>query len=183
MSTRFIDNMIALRIIHMLITPFSDTPAFHLGLIDATGKKIKEPTTEQEKDAYDYLNRLVFNMKKIINRMPGGENKIKNLVAALFLVKESYRHNIEYVSEEELYKITQSDVILAEETIQYHLYCEEGEGGGAIVNQGQVTASTEPTNKTGAITSTDIPVIRKKKPAIVRRQDMTQIAVTQNKGY
>ena len=30
-------------------------------------------------------------MKKILNKLPGGENKLKSLVAALFLVKEYYQ--------------------------------------------------------------------------------------------
>ena len=32
-------------------------------------------------------------MKKIINRIPGGESNLKSLIAALFLVKEYYRNN------------------------------------------------------------------------------------------
>ena len=183
MSTRYIDNLIALRILHMLVTPFEDTPAYQMGLVDKNGKKVRDPKTEQEKDSYDYLTKLVFNMKKIINKLPGGENKIKNLVAALYLIKESYRTNIEYVSEEEWYKIVHSDVILVEESIQYEMYCEEGEGGGAVAGQGQVTPSTEPTNRTGEMTSTDIPVIRKKKPPIFRRQKLVPVAVNQEKGY
>jgi hypothetical protein len=77
----------------MLVTNFQDTEAFKLGIIDAKGKNIRKATTlqtPQERDAYTYLNRLVFNMKKIINKIPGGENRIKSLVAALWLVKEQY---------------------------------------------------------------------------------------------
>lgn len=94
--SRLIDNLVAYRILTMLIKPFDDTQAYKLGIIDAKGKNLKKSSTlktSAEKDAYTYLNRLVFNMKKIINKLPGGESKLKSLVAALFLVKEYYQSN------------------------------------------------------------------------------------------
>ena len=90
---RIVDNLIAYRVLKMLVTNFEDTEAFKLGIIDAKGKNIRKATTlqsSQERDAYTYLNRLVFNVKKIINRLPGAESKMKSLVAALWLVKEQY---------------------------------------------------------------------------------------------
>jgi hypothetical protein len=78
----------------MLVTNFEDTEAYKLGIIDAKGKNIRKANTLQtskERDAYTYLNRLVFNMKKIINKIPSGESKMKSLVAALWLVKEQYQ--------------------------------------------------------------------------------------------
>lgn len=92
--SRIVDNLIAYRILKMLVTNFEDTEAFKLGIIDAKGKNIRKANTLQtskERDAYTYLNRLVFNMKKIINKIPSGESRIKSLVAALWLVKEQYQ--------------------------------------------------------------------------------------------
>ena len=91
--SRIVDNLIAYRVLKMLVTNFEDTEAFKLGIIDTKGKNIRKTntlSTGEERDAYTYLNRLVFNVKKIINRLPGGENKMKSLVAALWLVKEHY---------------------------------------------------------------------------------------------
>jgi hypothetical protein len=174
--SRIVDNLIAFRVLTMLVKPFPETESFKLGLIDKNGKKLRDPKTEEEKDSYDYLNRLVFNMKKLINKLPGGDNKIKNLVAALYLIKEHLRaDNGKLVTEQELNNIINFNGILAEETIQYKMYED-----GAIVGQGQVTASTEPTNKTSGPVSTQEPVMRKKKPAIVRRQSLKQIAVDLN---
>ena len=66
---RIVDDVIALRVVRMLVTNFSDTEAFKLGIIDAHGNTLR-PTntlkTNQERDAFSYLHRLVFNMKKII---------------------------------------------------------------------------------------------------------------------
>lgn len=92
--SRIVDNLIAYKVLSMLVTNFEDTKAFKLGIIDKDGKNLKKVSTlktSEEKDAYSYLHRLVFNMKKIINKLPGGENKLKSLVAALFLVKEYYQ--------------------------------------------------------------------------------------------
>lgn len=90
--SRIIDNLIAYRILTMLVTNFEDTKAFKLGIIDKNGKNLKKSSTlktSEEKDAYTYLHRLTFNVKKIVNKI-GGENKLKSLVAALWLVKEQY---------------------------------------------------------------------------------------------
>ena len=73
--SRIVDNMIAYRIVRMLVTDFPQTDAFRLGIIDAHGNAIKRSSmlnTDQEKNSYTYLHRLVFNMKKLINRL-GGE--------------------------------------------------------------------------------------------------------------
>lgn len=174
--SRVVDNLIAYRILTLLVKPFPETDAFRLGIIDKTGKKIKDPKTEEEKDSYNYLHRLVFNLKKLINKLPGGDTKTKNIVAALYLIKEHLRaDNDKLVTEQELNNIINFNGILAEETIQYKMYED-----GAIVGQGQVTASTEPTNKTTGPVSTQEPVIRKKKPPIVTRQSLKQIAVDLN---
>ena len=91
--SRIVDNLIAFRILQKLVRPFKDTDAYRLGIIDDKGKNLIKTnmfTTSAQRDAYTYLDRLAFNVKKIINRLPGGESKMKNLVAALFLVKEYY---------------------------------------------------------------------------------------------
>ena len=116
-------------------------------------------------------------MKKLVNKLPGGDTKLKNIVAALFLIKEQWnsKSELETISEQELQRIINLNVILAEETLQVKMFED-----GAIVGQGQVVASTEPTNKTTGLVSTQEPVIRKKRPPIVKRQSMKQIAIDIN---
>ena len=157
-----IDNLIALRVLSMLVKPFSETDAFKLGIIDNKGKNLIKPSmfrTTDQKSAYTFLHRLVFNMKKIINKLPGGESKLKSLVSAYFLIREYYEKNERSISmmEQKFHKLMDTDAILAEETILIEKYIksleEEGEGGGA------------PANATGAMTSTDAattPLLKKK---------------------
>ena len=155
--SRIVDNLIAYRILKMLVTNFENTDAFKLGIIDKNGKNIRKANTLQtakERDAYTYLNRLVFNVKKIINRLPGGESKMKSLVAALWLVKEHYEsgnRSTAMLQEkfDNIMKLLDNRVSLVEEEIIVKKFLdEEGEGGIA--------------NVTGAGVSTDQPKIDKK---------------------
>ena len=130
--SRIVDNAIALKVLHMLVTPFSKTEAFRLGIIDAKGKNLKKAnqlSTGEEKDSYDYLHRLVFNLKRLLNKLPGGDTYTKNLVAAYFLIKESYEtyHTTEV---EERFnalveQLNKSNTILVEETILVQKFLEE----------------------------------------------------------
>jgi hypothetical protein len=155
--SRTVDNLIAYKVLKMLVTNFTDTEAFKLGIIDAKGKNLRKANTlnsSEEKDAYTFLNRLVFNMKKIINKLPGGENKTKSLVAALWLVKETYESGSRSTAmmQEKFDKlITMMDnkvSLVEEELLVKKFLSEEGEGGSM--------------NVTGAAVSTDEPKIDKK---------------------
>jgi len=102
MVTRVVDTLIVFRILKMLTTPFEDTKAYELGFIDADGKRLKykpdpnnpnnkienKPTTNSEKESYTYLHRLVFNLKRIIQKVPFGKSKFASYAAALALLKE-----------------------------------------------------------------------------------------------
>lgn len=84
-----------------LVTPFNETKAYELGIIDERGKKLKSPKTTEELNAYSTFERLVFNIKKIIERLPGGKSKLASYAAALFLIKE-HDNTKEHYSEKEL---------------------------------------------------------------------------------
>lgn len=152
--SRIIDNLIAYKVLKMLVTNFTDTEAFKLGIIDAKGKNLRKAntlSTKEEKDAYTFLNRLVFNMKKIINRLPGGESKIKSLTAALWLVKETYQSGSRSTAMmqekfDKLMTMMDNRVSLVEEELLVKKFISED---GAM-------------NVTGAVVSTDEPKIDKK---------------------
>lgn len=154
-----VDNVIAYRILSMIVKPFSETDAYKLGIIDDEGNVLIKPknfTSGEQRDAYTYLHRLCFNMKKIINRMPGGESKTKNIVAAFFLIKEAYQNKENTIYEEKFHRIIglmEEGYILVEDEIIVDKYLEEE---GAAVG-------AAPANVTGPTVSTDQPVVRKKK--------------------
>ena len=116
---RFVDSIIAYRILKMLVVPFENTDAFKQGIIDKNGKELKkmsELNTVAERDAYTILHRLVFRLKRIINKVPIENKKLLNLAAAYSLIKEHYDGGREPINFEEMFlDRLQSD--LTEETI------------------------------------------------------------------
>lgn len=101
---KFVDSIIAFRILNMLVTPFENTEAFRLGIIDAKGKELKpmrDLNTVEERDAYTLLHRLVFRLKRIINKVPIENKKLVSLAAAYSLVREELNNGKESMNLEE----------------------------------------------------------------------------------
>lgn len=84
------DLVYTFRFLKLLTTPFKETNAYKFGIIDADGNRIKSKKIEttDEKSSYNYFHRLVFNLKKLLAKVPGGSNKLATYAAALFLIKE-----------------------------------------------------------------------------------------------
>lgn len=77
--------------IKRLVTPFEKTKAFELGIIDKEGKVLRkraELTTSDEKDAYTLFDTLIFNLKKLLGKIPAGKTRLGSFVAGLLLLKE-----------------------------------------------------------------------------------------------
>lgn len=173
---RIVDNLIAYRILNMLVTPFKETEAYKLGIIDDKGKNLKKMSslkTSEERNAYTYLQRLVFNMKKIINRLPGGENNLKSIIAALFLVKEYYENNDRTTSLMEdrylsLLQKLESGVVLAEEELTVIKFINTLNEEGAIANVAGAAVSTDkPAPKKSDIAKYKKSIFRRAKPVEV----------------
>ncbi len=82
------DFFYALRFLRLLTTKWEDTNAFKLGIVDKNGKKLKKPETSDEKSAYNTFHKLVYNIKRLINKIPLGKSTLASYAAALFLIKE-----------------------------------------------------------------------------------------------
>ena len=142
---KLIDNAIAMRVLWMLTTPFERTDAYHLGIIDKTGKELKpisQLNTEAEREAYTYLHRLVFRLKRIIHMVPVESKNFLSFAAAVALVKEGVEYDEDIL--EELFYMAHEDpeaIALAEElenkTLSFKQFVEEmGVGGGAVAGLG-----------------------------------------------
>jgi|TARA_R100000081_G_scaffold15759_1_gene6558 hypothetical protein len=92
---RAADFAYTLRFITLLTTPFNKTKAFELGLIDEKGKRDRKVKldTDAKKSAYTLFIRVVFNIKRLIAKVSGGDRVIGNLAAGLLLMKENYGVN------------------------------------------------------------------------------------------
>ena len=89
-----------------LVTPFEKTEAFKLGIIDKDGKILKKRRdleTKEEKSAYNLSDTLVWNLKKILGKIPLGKTRLASYAAALYLIKEQGNGKI-LVDEKELEK-------------------------------------------------------------------------------
>jgi hypothetical protein len=114
---RFVDSIIAYRILTLLVTPFENTEAFRRGIIDAKGKELKKMSdlkSVEDRDAYTLLHRLVYRIKKIIEKVPIDNKKIVSLAAAYSLIKEYSEINKEPINLEEQY-LKRLDTNLTEE--------------------------------------------------------------------
>jgi hypothetical protein len=77
----------------LLTTKWTDTGAFKAGILDKDGNVIRKPETSDEKSVYNYFHRLVFNIKRMLNKVPFGKSTIASYLAALYLIKESFNVN------------------------------------------------------------------------------------------
>lgn len=86
------DLVYTFRFLALLVTPFEKTKAFELGLIDKDGKRTKTPGDldyPEQRDAYTPFIRLVFNIKRLMAKAPGGQSVVARYAAALYLIKEN----------------------------------------------------------------------------------------------
>lgn len=106
-----LDLYIVYQFLKKLSTPFKDWKAFDLGIIDEKGNVLKsrESLTDKEAANWTYFDLLVTNIKKLISAIPAGNQKMANMVMALYLTKE-YKGKKAIVSEPGLKK-TQGQVI------------------------------------------------------------------------
>lgn len=89
--SRAADLAYAIRFLKLFVTPFNKTKAFELGIIDEKGKnliKVREFGNSDQRGAYTVFHRLVFNLKKLLEKIPGGRSRLASYAAALYLIKE-----------------------------------------------------------------------------------------------
>jgi len=116
MASRAIDFLITYRVIKLLVTPFDKQEAFAMGIIDKDGnilKKNKDLRTEKEKNAYTYLHRFIFNLKRILAKV-GISGSIASFGVALALL---LKENEEMIKHKSL--IESSIITYLKETNQY----------------------------------------------------------------
>ena len=101
---RAVDLFVTYRFLKLLTTPFNKQEAYKLGVIDKDGNRILqdkstkpavELSTTALKNSYTILHKLVFNIKKIFNKVPGLRSKVGTYAAALFLLKDTFKEGVE----------------------------------------------------------------------------------------
>ena len=107
-ASKVISAFTAFKFIKIISEPFTKMEAYKLGIIDDKGKflkKVEDLDSQKEKKSVDVFNRLMINLKKIINKVPDPKLKaqLKTLPTAMILLKdeaEKYGADGEYVLSE-----------------------------------------------------------------------------------
>jgi len=92
--SRAVDLFVTYRFLKLLVTPWNKQEAYKQGIIDKNGKAIKKArdlNTEAERESFTLLHRLVFNCKRIMNKIPFVRSQLGTYATALFLLKEHYK--------------------------------------------------------------------------------------------
>ena len=150
---RAIDLFVTYRFLRLLTTPFEDTDAFKLGIIDENGnrvmqKKVKKPAVElvtsEQKSSYTILHKLVFNIKKLFNKIPGLRTRVGTYAAALFLLKDTFKESVDDpdVFEKEFVKFLKENNIELDDEIS-----EEVIGFGEVLPKGEYVLINDILNK------------------------------------
>jgi hypothetical protein len=98
MASRIIDLLITYRVVKLISTDFKNQEAFKFGIIDEKGKVLKKANqlkTEAEKNAYTFLHRFVFNLKRVLAKV-GLSGSLSNFAVALAFVLKENQELIKY---------------------------------------------------------------------------------------
>ena len=111
---RAVDLFVVYRFLKLLVTPWKKQEAYKLGIIDKDGKALKKSRDlglESERSAFTLLHRLVFNLKRIMMKIPGVRTQLGTYATALFLLKEHY--NLAYIPEGEINKFLMENKLIS----------------------------------------------------------------------
>ena len=150
---RAIDLFVTYRFLRLLTTPFEKTDAYKFGIIDDKGNRIKKPNsskpavelnTAELKNSYTILHKLVFNIKKLFAKVPGLRTKVGTYAAALFLLKDTFREQVEDpdVFEKQFMKYLKENDVEFDNSIS-----EEVIGFGEILPKGEYVLVNDILNK------------------------------------
>lgn len=148
---KVVDAYLIYQFLKRLTTPFEDTEAFKLGIIDEKGKVLKKRSTltSQEAEAWGYFDVMVNNMKKLLAKVPGGRSKMGLYAASALLFKE--HKNLEGKTDEEIEQYFNEEIANIV-------------GGGQIAGVGIGPQGEPPKNKARLLKT----ILKRKKPAEIK---------------
>ena len=87
--SRALDAVVALRILKMMATPIEKSGAFKAGIVDKTGKKLREPSGTQELNMYSMLQKFVYKVQYALSHSPSyGAKRLLSFASAMALMRE-----------------------------------------------------------------------------------------------
>ena len=149
-----------------LVTPFEKTKAFELGIIDEKGKILKRRRDlegDEEKSAYNLSDTLIWNIKKLMGKIPGGKSRLASYAAALWLIKE----------QQDGYKITEEELELQFFDMFEKMYNNDLEFDSSTLRkfENALIEDTPTTNMgSGNLATRGIPLLKKPPKGLVMKR-------------
>jgi len=159
---RAIDLFVTYRFVKLLVTPFEKTDAYKMGIIDKQGFRTDKILYKQaEQNAYTVLHKLVFNIKRIFNKVPGLRTRLGTYAAALFLLKDTFKEHVEdpQVFEKEFLNYLKENDIELDDTIIEEVTLDNGKLSKGIYKlTNDVVATGEETDEIDALIGDEVEV-------------------------
>ena len=116
----------------------------NLGQKPKSTKPAVELATSELKNSYTILHKLVFNIKKLFNKVPGLRTKVGTYAAALFLLKDTFKEHVDDpdMFEKEFMKYLKENDIELDNEIS-----EEVIGFGEVLPKGEYVLKNDILNK------------------------------------
>ena len=154
--------------IRKLVTPFSQMLAFKYGIIDQNGnflRKRSDLKTTDERNALGLFDIVVINLKRLLEKIPGGRSQLASYAAALILtrqigLKEENLSNVLFNLEESL-NHTMKEV---EHLIEDAPMMSSGSGIVYGTRPGETIVTKKSAKTYKQKNSTEAPAILKRKP-------------------
>lgn len=86
-----VDLFLVYQFIRRLTTPFTEWDAYKYGVIDKDGNILKDKSqrkTREEKDSLKTYDVMILNLKRLLEKLPGGSSRLASYAAALWLIRE-----------------------------------------------------------------------------------------------
>jgi hypothetical protein len=177
MANGLLDTMIGLRVLYLLVQPITGLPAYKLGLVSETGAVLRKAKTPEEKRATSMLLRLVLRIRNFLSNIPMAQSKLGSYASAYALVRECIDQDNFTPATELLEHLIKTPIIIDENMLEHlNLFNEINESEISYLLNNQIIMEdigAAPTNATGPATSTDKPVVRKRKSATFQVSDQT----------
>ena len=166
---RAIDLFVTYRFIKLLVTPFEQTDAYKMGIIDEKGYRTDKKLYKQsEQNAYTVLHKLVFNIKRIFEKVPGLRTRLGTYAAALFLLKDTFKEHVEdpAVFEKEFMNYLKENGIELDNAIVEEVQLENGKlaKGIYVLTQDVIATGEDDEDNIDALTGDEVEVFEDSPP-------------------
>ena len=161
-----VDVYVAYKFVKILSTPWKKTDAYKLGIIDDEGKvlkKSKELETSQERKAYTIFHRLIWNVKRLLDKLPPTRTRIGSFAAALWMLREyaGKKGCADELMEDSLLEYLKDQNIITKVEQRNQLFEETFEEDTKVLRKGSYTLKNDIDTPQGEAKKGDVVIVKK----------------------